>query len=378
MQAETNYTHQWLRSGDEIFPALLAAIETARQSICLEIYIFTPGPLGNSFRAALGRARARGVQVRVLLDALGSVSLPADYWRSLRQAGAEVRQFNPVALKRLWIRNHRKLLVCDDRVAVVGGFNLAPEYEGDGLHRGWCDVGLKIEGPLAAQLAASFTGLFERADFDHKPFVRLRKSADKKAVEWPNAQILLNGPGRGPGPFQSLLQQDLARAARVQIMASYFLPPRPLRRELLRVVRRGGRVQLILPGRSDVQLSKLATQSLYQRFLKRHVEIHEYQPQILHAKLLIVNDTVYLGSSNLDPRSLRINYELMLRFENAAMAAEARQIFADSLLHTRPVTAKAWHRSQTFWGRLKQRWAYFLLTKIDPYLARRQWRALPK
>jgi cardiolipin synthase len=372
------YHHQWLRGGDEVFPAMLAAIAAARQSICLEIYIFTPGALGGCFRAALVRAQERGVHVRVLLDAMGSVSLPADYWRTLLRIGGEVRQFNPVALKRLWIRNHRKLLVCDGQVAFVGGFNIAREYEGDGIRRGWFDVGLRIEGPLAAQLAASFNGMFERADFHHKYFVRFRKTSAKETAGWPKEQILLTGPGRGCGPFQSALQKDLARAGRVQIMAAYFLPPGRLRREILGVARRGGQVQLILAGRSDVVLSKLAAQSLYRRLLKGGVEIHEYQPQILHAKLMIVDDTVYAGSANLDPRSLRINYELMVRFENPVMAAEARQLFADSLVHTHRVTTGEWRQSHSFWSRLKQRWAYFLLTRIDPYLARRQWRALPK
>jgi len=378
MPTKTNDSQQWLSTGDEIFPALLAAIDAARESIGLEIYIFTPGPLGDSFRAALVRAGLRGVRVRVLLDAMGSVQLPADYWQPLLRAGGEVRQFNPVALKRLWIRDHRKLLVCDDRVAFVGGFNLSPEYEGDGVRRGWCDLGLKITGPLAGPLAASFTTMFDRADLQHQHFMRLRRNDIPKTAAGPKEQLLLSGPGRGPGPFQRVLQTDLARAARVQIMAAYFLPPRPLRRALLRVARRGGCVQLLLPGRSDVRLSQLATQSLYRRFLRREVEIHEYQPQILHAKLIIVDDIVYVGSANLDPRSLHINYELMLRLANPALAAEARQIFAARLAHARRITAGEWRESQTLWRRLKQRWARFLLTKIDPWLARRQWRALPK
>src|SRR5688572_23077088 len=117
-------TWQWLRTGDEVFPAMLAAIEAARRSICLETYIYAAGTLGESFRGALVRGRERGVRVRVLVDGLGSYSLPDTFWTPLREAGGEARFFNPVALNRMGIRNHRKLLVCDEQVAFIGGFKI--------------------------------------------------------------------------------------------------------------------------------------------------------------------------------------------------------------------------------------------------------------
>ena len=135
---------QWLRTGDEVFPAMLAAIDAAQASVCLEIYIFAPGPLGQRFRETLIRAQMRGARVRVLMDAFGSRGLPGDFWDPLRAVGGEVRSFNPAALMRLSFRNHRKLLVCDKQVAFVGGFNIAHEYEGDGVHAGWRDLGLKL------------------------------------------------------------------------------------------------------------------------------------------------------------------------------------------------------------------------------------------
>ena len=150
-----------------------------------------------------------------------------------------------------------------------------------------------------------------------------------------------------------------------------------MRRELMRVARRSGKVQLILAGKSDVLLSMLAAQGLYRRFLNGNIEIYEYQPQILNAKLIVVDDIVYLGSANLDTRSLHINYELMIRFENKKIADEAREIFSKNLKHCHRVTAEEWRKSRSFWRKLKQRWAYFLLNHLDPYLARRQWRALP-
>lgn len=368
---------QWLRAGDEIFPAMLAAIEAAVRSVCLEIYTFEESPLGREFLEALVRARERGARVRVLVDAIGSMLLLNDFWEPLQRAGGEMRVFNPLALRRVTIRNHRKLLICDDCVAFVGGFNIAPDYEGDGITDGWCDVGVRIEGPLAAELAVSFDDMFDRAEFRHKRFMRWRKTGAKKTVALAAERILLSGPGRGRNPFKRSLRQDLAAAQDVRIIVPYFLPTWRLRRDLLRVARRGGRVQLILPAKSDVQLSLLAAQSLYRRFLAGGVEICEYQPQILHAKLFILDNVVHTGSSNLDTRSLRINYELMLRFEDAAMASAAREIFEDILKHCRRVTLEDWRRAGTFWQRVKQRWAYFLLNRIDPYIARWQWRGIP-
>ena len=125
----------------------------------------------------------------------------------------------------------------------------------------------------------------------------------------------MSHPGRGASPFQTALYQDLAVAREVRIVSAYFLPTRRLRRDLLRVARRGGRVQLILAGKSDVLVSQLAARSLYRRLLKAGVEIYEYQPQILHAKLILSDGVIYVGSSNLDIRSLNLNYELMLRFD---------------------------------------------------------------
>jgi cardiolipin synthase len=373
----TGANGDWLRTGQEAFPAMLAAIDAARRSVGLETYIYAPGPLGERFRGALVRARQRGAHVTVLVDALGSYGLPAAFWQPLQAVGGEVRQFNPLSLWRMGIRNHRKLLVCDGQVAFIGGFNLAPEYEGDGVTRGWCDLGLKVTGPLAAQLAASFDEMFARADFRHRPFIQLRKSDAKKTIHGPHEQLLLSGPGRGVSPIKQALGRDLGRAQAVRIMTAYFLPTWRLRRQLVTVARRGGQVQLLLAGKSDVAVSLLAAQSLYRRLLNGGVEIHEYQPQVLHAKLIIIDEVVYVGSANFDQRSLHINYELMVRFESPALAAQARALFGNALTHCRRIDFEPWRQSRSLWRRIKQHWAYFLLVRIDPYIARRQWRGLP-
>jgi cardiolipin synthase len=380
---------QWFTSGDAVFPAMLAAIGSAMERVSLEVYIFADCRLGEYFRTALIEAAQRGVQVRVLIDAVGSLELPDYFWHPLQAAGGQVRVFNPITVGRIGIRNHRKLLACDGRVAFIGGFNVAHEYEGDGVTRGWCDVGLRVNGALAAQLEASFDRIFPLADMRHKPFIRLRKTSAKKALVGPAEQLLLSGPGRGASPLYRTLRRDLLRTARLasagglpvphaRIVVAYFLPTWRLRRDLQRVVRLGGRVQLVLAGKSDVALSQLAARSLYQRLLRAGVEIYEYQPQVLHAKLFIVGQAVYVGSANLDPRSLHLNYELMARFEADDTLARANLFFDHLLAHSKPIRREEWRKSRTLWARWKERFASFLLARVDPYLSLRQWRALPE
>jgi len=367
-----------MRNGDEVFPAMLAAIAAAQRAVSLEIYLFAAGKLAEEFRTSLIAARARGITVRVMVDAIGSLELPDNFLAPLRAAGVEVRVFNPLALRRFGIRNHRKLLVCDERVAFIGGFNIAEEYVGDGVTRGWCDLGVRLEGTLVDDLAASFEEMFALADFRHKRPVRLAKARQKKVVQDASGQLLLGGPGRGRSPIRQALLADLRSARRVQIIVPYFIPSWRFRRELARVARRGGQVQLLLPGKSDVTLAQLAGRSLYRRLLKAGVEIYEYQPQVLHAKLFVFDAAVYVGSANLDPRSLTINYELLVRRQDAAEAARARTIFADALAHSRRIGREELRANSTLWTRIKEYFAYLLLVRIDPHVARKQWRALPE
>ncbi len=359
---------QWLHSGAEALAEMLAAIADATRSVRLEMYIFNPCPVAGQFCDALLAAARRGARVQILLDAFGSMSLPDSYWDSLRAAGGQVRWFNPESLNRFGIRDHRKILVCDDALAFIGGFNIATEYRGDGVASGWRDLGLKIRGPLVAELASAADEMFERANFRHQRFFRLRKSIRQKTVSFAGGKLVLTGPGRN-NAFKLALTRDLKHARRVAIICAYFLPPPRLRRALARLARRGAQVRLILPGKSDVLLSLLAARSLYRRLLAAGVEIYEYQPQILHAKMFIIDDVVYAGSSNLDARSLHINYELMLRLPDPRHAVRAREIFADVLARSRRIQPADWRRSRTVIDRVKGRLARWLLSRVDPYLA---------
>ncbi len=364
---------QWLVAGRECFPAMLDAIASARSSVRLETYIYSDGRLGRLFADALLSAARRGVRVCVLVDAFGSWALPENYFDALIAAGASVRRFNRLTFWRFAVRDHRKLLVCDERVAFIGGFNISDEYDGDGIASGWCDIGARIENSqLVAALAASFDELFSFAESHRRPLHRfsLRR---QNVFECDDSR--LRSSGLKARSFSKLLRRDLASATEVRIVSAYFLPTYRLRRALMRVARRGGRVRLILAGRTDVSISQLAAQNLYTRLLKSGVEIYEYEPQVLHAKLISIGPITYVGSANLDIRSLRLNYELIMRFNDKTIASGANEIFEKILEHSRRIEPEAWKQKQTWWQRWKYRWANFLLTRVDPFVALRQFRA---
>jgi len=367
-------TFRWLSTGEEGLDAMLEAIAGATVSLQLETYIFAPGLLGLRFREALIQARRRGVRVQVLLDAFGSLGLPTNFWNPLLQLGGEFRWFNSFrAAERYGHRNHRKLLVADSLLAIVGGFNVGEDYYGDGVARGWRDLGLQIKGPLVAALEESFFHLFEKAADPPPAFPPFHPTTDT-AIRGCSWTLLLSEPGLGRRAFKRALLHDLSRARDVRIICAYFVPTWRLRRALIRTAQRGGRVQLILAGRSDIEVSRLASRSLYAKLLRAGVEICEYQPQILHAKLLIIDHVVYAGSANLDARSLNINHELMIRIDNEKTAGQARAIFEDDLTRSRPIDPQTWRASRSFFTRLLEKIAYFLLVRIDPLLISLRWR----
>jgi cardiolipin synthase A/B len=362
---------EWLRTGEQALEQMLAAIAAATKSVRLEMYIVHAGPIADEFRTALVNARQRGLRVRVLVDAFGSAYLPDAFWNPLRERGGEFRWFNPIGLRRVFIRDHRKLLVCDDELAFIGGFNIATEYSGDGVTSGWCDLGLKVRGELAEELGAAFDAMYACADFKHKPFPRLRKSPRIKTVTVPQAKLFLGGPGRN-NPIKRALLADLKTARAATIISPYFVPPLRIRRQLARMARAGAKVQLILPHKSDLPVMRLAGQSFYRRLLRAGVEIYEYQPQILHAKLFIIDSVAYAGSANLDVRSLNINYELLIRLTNPDIVREGRELFDQILGNSKKIDFAEWKKSRTFFRRLQARLAHFIMARLDTFFSRRQ------
>ena len=301
-------------------------------------------------------------------------SLPAPWIERLRTTGVDIRRFNPRPLLRWSFRDHRKLLVCDEQIAIVGGFNVAPEYEGDGMTRGWRDLGVRIDGPLVEDLARGFAVLFEASELKRKQLRPLARFLRNQQVATNAASVIIGGPGRSSATLKRTLRADLKVATKVDIAAAYFLPTWRLRRLLRRAARRGP-VRLLLPGHSDVPVSRLAGQYLYPSLLRAGISIWEYQPQVMHAKVFVVDDVVYIGSANFDTRSLQLNFELMLRLPSAILASQLRARIDHDCTLARQVPLD-WPRHRTLPQRVLQSWSHFLLARVDPFVARRQFRHL--
>lgn len=372
MEAPPETRFRWLQTGRQFVRALLGAIHRARRSLRLEFYIFAPDETGRAVRDALVAAARRKLEVRVLVDALGSKELPAGFWQPLLDAGGTVRRFNPLKLDGLFVRDHRKIVVVDEELVGLGGFNVADEYGGDGLTTGWADLGIGFRSGAAAQfLAREFDRMFSVAERPQHWFARLRRGQRPPAHEpVPGLQVLLSGPGRSPSAFQAALRKDLHAAREVALVSAYFLPTFRQRKLLREAARRGGGVRIIVPGKSDVALSQNAARHLYPPLLRAGVEIYEYEPQILHAKLMVVDGAAYVGSSNLDTRSLHINYEVMLRLTDPTVVNGAREIFERLLSRSQRVDPALWRRSRTWLEKIRGAVSFWLLARADPYVTR--------
>lgn len=368
---------EWLSSGGIGLERMLSAIGLATRTVNLEMYIFTRGTLGEDFREALVHAAERGVKVRVLLDALGSGGVDEEFWRTLIRLGGEVRWFHRFHSALALVRDHRKLLVCDGQVAFVFGWNISAEYDGDGVEMGWRDCGVVLEGDPGRVLDRLFAEQFDGAERRQPWSARLRRRPDQQIAECgERVQLLPVTPGRGLSNLTESILSDLdvamRRGGEVILVTPYFLPTPILRRAMRRTVE-GGRVEMtvILPERNDVGLARLASQRLYTGLLGAGIGIREYQPQVLHAKILMFPHAVYVGSSNLDPRSLHLNFELMVRLTGERVLEQARADVADLKARSRVVDRLGWRRSRSWVQRLREQWAYWVLYRMDPWVTSR-------
>jgi cardiolipin synthase A/B len=371
----TDHRLELLVGGTETYGRMWHLIGQAREAIDLETYIFRQGAVGDRFVALLSTAAARGVRVRLLVDALGSDELPDGYFDGLVAAGAELRWFNPKRLLHLSFRNHRKLLRCD-RTAVVGGLNIGDEYDGDGIERGWRDFAVAIEGPVVGALGASFARMWELAAFGRNEIREFWAQRQRPATgSGETIELLVSGPGCRTAELRRRLVRDLREARSFFGWTSYFVPSRRVGAAIREAGRRGA-ARLLLGARSDVPLSRWASEHLLPRYLRAGVELSYYRPQVVHAKVLVANDVVYVGSSNLDVRSLLINYELALRIPSVELAARLRAEFQDDLGRAERIDRRQWRTGRRWWQRLRSQVAYLLVARLDPYIANRRLRSL--
>lgn len=368
-QGTQRHRFEWFNTGRDLLEAKLAAMEAATRFIRMETYIFTDEEIGRRFRQALIDAGRRGVKVKLLVDAIGGMDLDGDYFKELDDLqGCMMRWFNRPSLATWSFRDHRKLLIIDGSITFVGGCNIGEHYHGDGVTHGWRDGGVRVDGPVARVMAAEFELQWRSAELRQWKTQTVVKGRRSPQAEDEEVKPLFIHPGFGQSPLRDAFRVDLKTAREVCITSAYFLPSLGLRRQLGSAAGRGTRIRLLLGGKSDVKLMQLATRSLYTRLLDARIEVWEYQPQILHSKVLILDDIVYVGSSNLDPRSLRINFEVMLRIRNATLARTVREAFEADLKRSVRVTHESvW--KEGWWARLKQRCAYWVLARVDPRMS---------
>jgi len=358
--------------GTTAFAAMFAAIDRARTSVFLEMYLFAADGTGREYRDRLAAAALRGVRVMVLVDAWGSWTTPEAFWAPLRAAGADVRLFHPIRRGLFPFRNHRKLLLVDDAVAWLGGMNVADEYRaGRKGEPPWRDYLLGVEGPGVARLRRSFLRMWVRAErrLLLRAFFRRRAPRDEVLPEG-GVRFFASGPGE-TARLALQTHREVIRSARVSVdlAMGYFFPPGRILRELGRAVGRGVRVRLLVTRRTDVPAMRWAARGLYGRLLRAGIEVYEFLPAILHAKLAIADDTLLVGSANLDLRSDRLNHELTAVVRDAALAAGARGGFESDLARSERVDLAAWGNRSAL-DKVRELISYWLIARADIFLSR--------
>jgi cardiolipin synthase A/B len=341
-----------LTNGAQFYPAMCDAILEARSSVNLEAYIFYPGEAADMLIDAMVARAREGVAVRLVLDAIGSFGIIGKPVRRLREAGAEVRFYQPITwyrLHRLNNRTHRELLIVDGRTAFCGGAGVADWWYRPGrrlLRRhapAWRDTSARIEGPIVAALQGVFA----------ENWLECGGEILASPGDWPSlesagtaqAMLVKSSPADRATTSRVVFQMLIEGAvSEIDISTPYFLPDRSLRRALVRAVRRGVRVRAIVPGpHTDQRLVRLASRRMYGELLAGGVRIFEYRPAMTHVKALMVDATwAVIGTTNIDNRSFEHNDEVNVAFREAAVAARLTRDFESDLAASDEVTVASW------------------------------------
>lgn len=363
-----------LHRADERLHTLHQMIDCAQERIRLFTYIFHDDNTGQEIMDALVRACRRGVQVQLIVDGFGSGNTDDDFFAPLRVAGGHFHRFGSRWGLSYLIRNHQKIFIADDRHILIGGFNIADDYFDRAGDESWEDFGAIISGPDVVRIAEYYDALCDLSRDGKTAFLKLRRIIN----EWKTGNgpmvWLLGGPTNRISPWARALKNDLEKARKVDLVAAYFSPSQTILRRLARASKDcgdGDGVRMILAGKSDNGATIGAARLLYKYLLKRGVSIFEYQPRRLHTKLLVIDDACYIGSANLDIRSLFINMEIMLRVEDAALAIRARQIVDEMTRHSIRQTLAHHRKRANWWRRTKWTLAYFLVNTVDYTIGRR-------
>jgi phosphatidylserine/phosphatidylglycerophosphate/cardiolipin synthase-like enzyme len=351
-----------LPEGKRFWPAMREAIEGARRYLWIELYLMESGSLAERFIDALTSAAARGVEVKLMLDGLGSMGLSHGDRRRLRDGGVELRFFNPLAVTRLGgnlMRDHRKLVIVDGVTAFTGGFGIVDEFVD-----AWYEVAVRIQGPVVVDWMQLFAQVWDSPlTRGNGTRTRLTRSLHGSSVPAPFADGMRGraiwGRGHRYQAIRLSLQGRIGTARRrLWLCTPYFVPTLSLRRALARAARRGIDVRLLLAGggHHDHPGVRYAGQRFYRRLLKAGVRIYEFQPNFIHAKFSVVDEWVSLGSCNFDHWSLQWNLEANQEVDDAEFAAEVAQLFERNFAASEHIDAESWARRS--WGQRAREWLF--------------------
>lgn len=338
-----------LLNGDQIFPAMLAAIGDAKKTITFESYIYWSDAIGKEFADTLAERAHAGVKVHVLLDWVGSSKLDPTQIAIMETAGVEVRKFHEPAwysLTRMNNRTHRKVLVVDGKVGFTGGVGIAELWTGDAQDpQHWRDTHFKAEGPVVAQMQAVFldnwikaTGVVLHGD-DYFPELPPAGSD--------TAQMFSSSPSGGSESMHLMYLLAITAAQHsIHLSSAYFVPDRLSIQALVDALKRGVKLQIIVPGEhSDAAIVQSASRARWGDLLAAGAEIHEYQPTMYHCKVLIIDSLmVSVGSTNFDPRSFRLNDEANLNIYAADFARQQVDVFNADLSRSRRISLHEWQQ----------------------------------
>ncbi len=350
-------------NGDDAFPAMLEAIERARERISFETYIFEDGDAGERFTAAFEAAARRGVRVRMVLDSVGSSKLGGDIEKRLKDAGVAIGWVNPVfspGFEEANYRSHRKALVVDGTVAFVGGMGIADQWiqDSEDMPR-WRDTQIELHGPVVSHVEAGFNQNWILTGGVVEPEVRASGPAPAGGAE---SIVVWSSPQGGENEMKLLYLLAIAAARhRVDIQSPYLITDESSKWSIQEARKRGVEIRMLVEGdKTDAKAVKYASRADYEGLLEQGVQIAEYQPTMMHAKAMIVDDVLSIvGSSNFDNRSLELNDELNVAVFDRGLAGRLRADFERDLMRSKTLTLEEW-RSRPVADRARDwLWSYF-------------------
>jgi cardiolipin synthase A/B len=351
--------------------AVLSLINEAQQSVRMFSYMFGFDETGREVLAALTDAAKRGLFVQLIIDSFGSGDNKDSFFDPLVAAGGQYHCFSSRWGLGYFVRNHQKILIVDEEHALVGGFNITDHYFGRRGNESWEDLGVIVSGPEVAHLVEYYDELDRLSEGGHIAFRKMRQLIRQWRPGDGKVQWLIGGPTNRISPLGLVLKRALERARRVDIVAAYFSPSQTILRRIARVTKRDKGSRLVMAGRTDNGATISAARSLYRYLLRRKAQIFEFQPRPLHMKLFVVDDAVYIGSANLDVRSLFINMEIMVRVEDKAFAARLHQLIDGLVAESEEQTRALLAQRDSYWSRFKSALAYFLVNSVDYSIGRR-------